>query len=256
MWDKLSDFMMKFLPQKGAPIGLENTDEIIVFHIANIPINMTIFSTWIVMGILVFLSWLATRHLKDTIRVSRFQTFMEIIVNFLRSEIKDISNDNPRKYMGLVMGFFMFIAMSNLLTIIPWFRPPTASLSTAGAFGLVVFFAIPFYAIRNAGFKGYIKKFIDPSPVMLPMNIFSDFASALSMAFRLFGNMLSGVMFATILTAFIPFIMPLTMQSLGLLTGTIQAYIFALLAIVYTSNVAPEVPYVEENYLLNKKGEK
>ena len=72
---------------------------------------------------------------------------------------------------------------------------------------------------------------------MLPLNIFSEIFSVLAMGLRLFGNMLSGVMFAMILSAFIPFVAPLLMQSLGLLTGSIQAYIFALLAVVYSSSV-------------------
>ena len=81
---------------------------------------------------------------------------------------------------------------------------------------------------------------------MLPMNLFSEFFSVFAMGLRLFGNMLSSVMFASILCAFIPLIAPLTMQTLGLLTGTIQAYIFALLAVVYSSSVKEEIVPEEE----------
>jgi F-type H+-transporting ATPase subunit a len=142
--------------------------------------------------------------------------------------------------MGLGLALFMFILVSNLLTLFPWFRPPTGSLTTTLALAVIVFFSIPYFAIRNAGIKGYLKKFIDPSPYMLPMNIFSEFASTFAMALRLFGNMLSGILFASVLTSFLPFFVPLSMQILGLLTGSIQAYIFALLAVVYTSSVLPE----------------
>ena len=89
--------------------------------------------------------------------------------------------------------------------------------------------------------KNYLKKFIDTIPLLLPMNIFSEIFSILAMGLRLFGNVLSGVMFASILSAFIPFIAPLTMQTLGLMTGSIQAYIFALLAVVYSSSVKEEI---------------
>ena len=205
----------------------ENYDTMIVFHLFDLPINVTIFSSWIVMAVLMVFSFLATRFLSDDIQ-------------------KDTSNDNPAKYLGLGIGLFMFILVSNFLTIFPWFQPPTASLSTTIAFALVVFCAIPYHAVQNAGILGYLKKFIDPSPIMLPMNLFSEFASTFSMALRLYGNMLSGVMFASILTSFVPLLLPLSMQVLGLLTGSIQAYIFALLAIVYMSNVGPTTPYVEE----------
>ncbi len=224
----------------------ENIDSSVFFYVFDLPINITIFSSWIVMAVLMVFSFLATRFLTDDIQTSRWQTLMEMIVIWLRKEIKETSNDNPAKYLGLAIGLFMFILVSNLLTIFPWFDPPTASLSTTIAFALVVFFAIPYHAIQNAGVVGYLRKFVDPSPIMLPMNLFSEVASTFSMALRLFGNMLSGAMFASILTSFVPLLLPLSMQILGLLTGSIQAYIFALLAVVYMSNVGPTTPYVEE----------
>ena len=105
--------------------------------------------------------------------------------------------------------------------------------------------------IKNAGILGYLKKFIDPTPLMLPLNILSDFSSAFSLAFRLYGNMLSGAVIITVLMMLAPFLVPLPLQILGLVTGTIQAYIFALLAIVYVSAVAPNEAYVQSD---TKKG--
>ena len=170
-----------------------------------------------------------------------------MIVTTIRDQIHEVSGDNPAKYLPIMGTFFLFIAMTNLMTIIPWFKAPTASLSTTLAFSVCVFCAIPYYGIKNAGIKGYLKKFIDPSPVMLPLNILSDFSSTFSLAFRLYGNMLSGAVIASVLMMLAPFLIPLPMQILGLVTGMIQAYIFALLAIVYVSSVAPTVPYVPQN---------
>ena len=161
----------------------------------------------------------------------------------IQKQIKDVANDNPVKYMSVIGTFFLFIATANFLSIIPGFKVPTASLTTTVAFASSVFFAIPYYGVKNAGWKGYFKKFIEPTPIMLPMNIVSDFSSTFSLAFRLYGNMLSGVVISSVLISLAPFIVPLPMQMLGLLTGTIQAYIFALLAIVYVSAVAPKEPY-------------
>ena len=219
---------------------IEDLDTLIMFSVFGIPICATLFYTWIVMGVLVLLSWLATRNLKTTINVSRFQTAMEMIVMTIRGQIKDASNDNPMKYLPIMGTFFLFIALSNLMTIIPSFRAPTASLSTTGAFSLCVFFAVPYYGIKNAGLKKYLKKYIDPTPIMLPMNILSDFTSVFSLAFRLYGNVLSGAIIGSVLIMLVPFLLPLPMQILGLLTGTIQAYIFALLSIVYVSSIGPE----------------
>ncbi len=228
------------VPVKGKALSLEQYDHIYLFEVFGFPVNATIASTWIVMFVLVLVSILATHQMRVSLKVSRLQTLLEMVVSWLNSEIKETSGDNPAKYMGLGLALFMFVLMSNLLTFLPWFRPPTGSLTTTIALAVIVFFAIPYFAIKNAGIKGYLKKFIDPSPYMLPMNIFSEFASTFAMALRLFGNMLSGVMFASVLTSFLPFFVPLSMQVLGLLTGSIQAYIFALLAVVYTSSVLPE----------------
>ena len=82
---------------------------------------------------------------------------------------------------------------------------------------------------------------------MLPMNILSDFTSVFSLAFRLYGNVLSGAIIGSVLIMLVPFLLPLPMQILGLLTGTIQAYIFALLSIVYVSSVGTEEQY--QDYL-------
>ena len=231
---------------------IENLDAHILFYLFGLPVNSTIFFTWIVMAVLTITSWLITRHLTTGAHVGKLQTVLEMLVGALRQQIHDVSNDNPMKYLSFISTFFMFIATSNLLSIIPWFKQPTASLSTTVAFAFCVFIAIPYYGILNAGIKGYLKKFIDPTPVMLPLNILSDFSSTFALAFRLYGNMLSGAVIVSVLMMLAPFVIPLPLQLLGLLTGMIQAYIFALLAIVYVSAVAPIEAFVEPD---TNKGE-
>ncbi len=224
---------------------IEDLDALIMFTVFGIPVNATIFYTWVVMALLVSASWLATRNLKTTVKVSRFQTALEMVVMTIRGQIKEVSNDNPMKYLSVIGTFFLFIAVCNLLTIFPFFKAPTASLSTTAAFSFAVFIAMPWYGIRNAGIKKYLRKYIEPTPIMLPMNVISDFSSTFALAFRLYGNVLSGAIIGSVLIMLAPFLLPLPMQILGLLTGTIQAYIFALLAIVYVSSVAPDKPYID-----------
>lgn len=236
------DFSQWFdLPQKGRVIGLNSFDALHVLQYGDWYINVTILNSWMVMALITLVAWLTTRHLSTAQHVSKWQTALEALVLWLQREANETSGSRTNQYLGMAMGLFCFILVCNLLTFIPWFRPPTASLSTTMALAAVVFIAIPYFAIKNAGIKGYLRKFIEPVPLMLPMNIFSEFFSVFAMGLRLFGNMLSGVMFASILSAFVPFIAPLTMQTLGLLTGSIQAYIFALLAVVYSSSVKEEI---------------
>lgn len=225
------------IPRLNSNLGLVNYDDIVLFSCDHFHINVTIFNTWIIIALITFVSWLATRNLQKKDDNSKLQVLLEEFVLWLQRETEETSGSQNKQYLGMALGLFSFILIANLLTFIPWFRPPTASMSTTMALAAIVFLAIPYFAIKNAGVKGYFKKFIDPLPIMLPMNIFSEIFSVLAMGLRLFGNMLSGVMFASILSAYIPFIAPLAMQSLGLLTGSIQAYIFALLALVYTSSV-------------------
>lgn len=227
---------------------IENSDTLIVFHIGSFGINATIFYTWLVMALLTGVSYFVTRNLKSGLSVSRWQTALEMIVMSIRKQIYEVSNDNPAKYLPIISTFFLFIGVCNLLTMIPGFQSPTASLSTTAAFALCVFLAMPYYGIKNAGFFGYLKKYVDPTPIMLPMNILSDFSSMFSLAFRLYGNVLSGVIIGSVLIMLAPFLLPLPLQILGLLTGTIQAYIFALLAIVYISAVSPSTPYIDKLY--------
>lgn len=229
------------LPQKDHVIGLNSFDDIYIFQYGDWYINATIFNSWLVMALITLIAWLTTRKLPTAKHVSKWQTALEALVLWLQRESNETSGSRTNQYLGMAMGLFCFILVCNFLTFIPWFRPPTASISTTMAFAAVVFLSIPYFAVKNAGVKGYLKKFIEPVPLMLPMNIFSEFFSVFAMGLRLFGNMLSGVMFASILSAFVPFIAPLTMQTLGLLTGSIQAYIFALLAVVYSSSVKEEI---------------
>lgn len=232
------DFSKLFdLPMQNKALGLENYESMKLFDLCGLPINVTIFNSWLVILLITAICYFSTRNLSAKKAPSKWQLLLEMLVTWLQTEAKEAGGSKNNKYLGMAMGLFCFIFTCNLLTFIPWFRPPTASLSTTMALASVVFMAIPYFAVKNAGVKSYFKKFIEPVPLLLPMNIFSEIFSVLAMGLRLFGNMLSGVMFASILSAFIPLIAPLTMQTLGLLTGTIQAYIFALLAIVYSSSV-------------------
>ncbi|MBR1778273.1 MAG: F0F1 ATP synthase subunit A [Alphaproteobacteria bacterium] len=217
---------------------LELYDQQIAFYLPywNIPINWTIASTWIVMVVLMIVSWLATRHLKTGNKVSHWQTAMEVIVKGIYGQINEMTK-TPMTYLPFIGTLFLFILMCNILTIIPEFKTPTASLSTTAALALMVLLGVPFFGIKNAGVKKYLKKYIEPSPAMLPFNILSELTSTGAMAVRLFGNVLSGVIIGSICLMLVPFILPLPMQVLGLFTGMIQAYIFAMLALMYVSSV-------------------
>jgi len=140
---------------------------------------------------------------------------------------------HPEKYLGFLGTLLLFLATANLFTVIPGYQPPTGSLSTTAALALCVFVAVPFFGIKEQGLRGYLKSYTEPTFIMLPFNIISEVSRTLALAVRLFGNMMSGVMIIAILLTITPFVFPIVMTTLGLLTGMVQAYIFSILAAVY-----------------------
>lgn len=212
-------------------------DGIIYWQSGWIKLNATIVFTWVVMALLVLLSIFVTRRLtSDPKKISKGQNVLEVVVINVRNQIKEVSQQNPDRYLAFIGTLFIFIVVSNLLGVVPGFNPPTGSLSTTSALAICVFFAVPIYGIASRGFLGYLKQYLHPSPIMLPFNIIGDFSRILALAVRLFGNVMSGTMLVAILLAIIPLVFPIIMQVFGMLTGFIQAYIFAVLAMVYIAS--------------------
>ena len=211
-------------------------DQVVFWQWGMISLNATIVYTWGVMGFIVLVSWLVTRRLSSSTKISRWQNLLEILVGGMQRQIEDISQQNPERYLPFVGTLFLFIAICNLFTIAPGFVPPTASLSTTAALAICVFFEVPIYGIQESGLTGYLKQYIRPTIFMLPFNIMGELSRTLALAVRLFGNIMSGTKIVAILLAIAPLVFPVVMHALGLLTGLIQAYIFAVLAMVYIAS--------------------
>jgi F-type H+-transporting ATPase subunit a len=217
-------------------IRIISPDEVIYWQWGLFSLNATILFTWAVMAFLVIGSWLITRGLTSDAKISRWQNFLEIIVKYIQNEIRAVSNQDSEIYLTFIGSLFLFIGTCNFLMIIPWYEPPTASLSTTAALAICVLIAVPIYGIRQRGLFGYLKLYAQPSIFMLPFNIMGELSRTLALAVRLFGNIMSGNKIVAILMLIVPFVFPVLMQLLGLLTGMIQAYIFGILAIVYIAS--------------------
>jgi F-type H+-transporting ATPase subunit a len=215
------------------------TDEIILYRHGFIVLNATLVYTWVVMLLLTVMSWLVTRNISLTHQRSRWQNVLEVIVGGIRSQVREIGGgERSDAWAPFVATLFLFIALSNLLDIVPGWHAPTGSLSTTMALAICVAVAVPIIGIREQGCIGYLRHYVSPTVVMLPLHIVSEFSRTLALAVRLFGNVMSGGMIVGILLAIVPFFFPVAMQVLGLLTGIIQAYIFAILATVYIGAAA------------------
>jgi F-type H+-transporting ATPase subunit a len=196
-------------------------------------LNATMVFTWALMFALAIGSKLITRKLSTDLTRSRWQNLLEIVVTGIVKQIEEIGLSQPQKYIGFLGTLFLFVAVASLCTIIPGYEPPTGSLSTTVALALCVFVAVPLFGIEERGLGSYLKSYIEPTFIMLPFNIISEISRTLALAVRLFGNMMSGAMIIGILLTITPFIFPIIMTALGLLTGMVQAYIFSILAAVY-----------------------
>jgi F-type H+-transporting ATPase subunit a len=210
-----------------------SSDQLILWQHGFLQLNATIITTWAIMLALAGGAFLITRRLSTELVVSRWQCALEILVSGTAAQIEEVGLKSPLRYVPFLGTLFLFIATANFFSILPGYEPPTGSLSTTAALALCVFIAVPLFGIRQRGWRGYLHSYLQPTAIMLPFNIISEFSRSLALAVRLFGNMMSGTMILAILLTITPFIFPVAMSALGLLTGMVQAYIFSILATVY-----------------------
>lgn len=215
-------------------------DEIVYTTIGPFAITATLVFTWVVMAILVVGSALVTRGLRATAPLARGQNVLEALVGFILDQIRDVTQQDPEPYLPFVGTLFLFIVTANVLSIVPGFHPPTGSLTTTAALAIAVLLAVPAFGIARVGLREYGRGYLRPTPFMLPFTIIGELSRTLALAIRLFGNVMSGTVIVAILLSVVPLFFPIVMQAFGLLIGVIQAYIFAILAIVYIASGTTE----------------
>ncbi|MEC4984841.1 MAG: F0F1 ATP synthase subunit A [Oscillatoria sp. PMC 1068.18] len=212
------------------------------WEIGNIKLHGQVFLTsWIVIAILLIASILATRNIKRI--PSGIQNFMEYALEFVRELARNqIGDKEYRPWVPFVGTLFLFIFVSNWSgALVPWklleipnseLAAPTNDINTTVALALLTSLAY-FYAGFSKRGLGYLKKYIEPTPILLPINILEDFTKPLSLSFRLFGNILADELVVAVLVLLVPLFIPLPVMALGLFTSAIQALIFATLAAAY-----------------------
>ena len=200
-------------------------------------LNATILFTWLEMILLTAGSWLITRKLANETLGCRPQQLLEVLIDGIAGQIGKITGQRPEPFLPFIGTLFLFILVSNLLSVVPFYQPPTASLSTTVALALCVFVAVPVFGLATRSVGSYLRQYLQPSLFMLPFNILGDLSRILALAVRLYGNVMSGTIIGFVLLLIVPLFLPVIMDAFGLFTGAIQAYIFALLAMVYIASV-------------------
>jgi len=201
-----------------------------VFSVLGVPITTTVVTTWVMLLVLAALAIVAGRRLKET--PSGWQAVLEWGVTSL-SQLLDEMTGNSQRYLPLVMSIGVFVLTANLSSILPGVQAPTADINTPIALALVVFFSVHYFGIRQQGLWNYLASFARPNPILLPFNILGTFTRTVSLAIRLFGNMLSHQVIVAVLLLILPLVVPAVLEVFGLLIGVLQAYIFMVLTVVY-----------------------
>ena len=204
----------------------------IVFSLGPLQVTSTVINTWIMILALSIGAYLLGRTFK--VRPTMFQNAIEWLVQAIQNIIsQNVGTKDTKLFLPIVGTLAIFIGVANLLGLIPGLQSPTPDINTPLAMALIVFFSVPYFGIRSQGLWGYLKHYVEPIFLMLPIEIASEIARTFSLTFRLFGNILGEEIIIAILFIISPFIVPVPMMLFSIFTGVLQAYIFTLLTCVY-----------------------
>jgi F-type H+-transporting ATPase subunit a len=229
---------------------LEHLGEKLILHVTLGSFSFSfdivaVIMSWIVIIVLVVVALILRRGLGQDIeeKPSRTQAILESLMDLLKGQLtSSFSSDKLAKELfPFVSTIFMFVLVSNWLSVIPYCESPTRDLNVTLSLALLVFVMSQLLAVRMRGGIRYLKGFLEPYPFMLPLNIVSEIAKPISHSFRLFGNTFGGAILVTVVSAkFAPVLVPAALNAFyGLFVGAIQAFVFAILTVAYI-NVAVE----------------
>lgn len=201
------------------------------FTLGPLTITWPVLTTWLLMAVLTLVCMLATRRL--SLQPGRTQAVLELLVSALDNEIRATIPGDPGRFRALIGGLLVTVLAMNWSGLIPGLEPPTSHLETDAALAAVVFVACIALGIRAQGLGGWLAAFAKPSWVMIPLNLVEQITRHFSLMVRLFGTVMSGVFVIGIVMSLAGLLVPVPLMALDLLTGSVQAYIFATLALVF-----------------------
>lgn len=211
-----------------------------VVQIFGMDVNMdTIFMTWIVAALVIIVTVLATR--KHAMVPSGLQNGMEMVVEALLDQFKATLGPKYHQVISVLLTMFLFILFANELGLLPsphLLSSPTNDLNTTVALALVSSFLVHFWALKNQGFKHHFQHFFKPFVPFVIINLMEEITKPLTLAFRLFGNILAGEILMEVLYFLVPAAIPMIWLLFSLVIGLIQAFIFTILT---TSYLAPSM---------------
>jgi F-type H+-transporting ATPase subunit a len=214
-----------------------------VFDIGPIAITQSVVTTWIIMAGLIGTGAVLVRI---AMIGSLGQEALLALYEAVSAEVGAALGGSPQQILPFLGTLFVFIAAANSISLLPGFEAPTARPETTAALALIVIVAVQVYAVRARGVVSYLKHFLHPNPLFLPLNLVSEFTRVVSLMMRLFGNMMSHGFVIAILLSIVGFLVPIPFMALGLMIGLVQAYIFTILAAVYIGAASHDEEQVDD----------
>jgi F-type H+-transporting ATPase subunit a len=226
-------------------VGVEGVFPRTVFYLNGIPIRDTVFQTWIINGLLiVFAIWASFKY--RVFEPKTWQLGVEYLVEYIEGLIRDLSGRAIPELVPYLGTMIVYIVIANLVGLVPLFLAPTRDLNTTAALSLVSLGSTQYYGIRARGLKAYLRSYIEPVIIMLPLNILGDLSRVLSMSLRLFGNVLAGEIIGAVMFTLVPVLSPLPLNLLSMITGVLQALVFTVLTLVFVVDAIGEVQSTDE----------
>ncbi len=216
------------------PDLLDTTKPIIFYENWNFRISSTITTTWFMMLLLFIFVIIITSKL-ERISNTRRQAIAEKITLFFYDFVYEVLGEKAKKVYGILGSIFITILLMNFMWVLPTLTTPTASFSTTFALGIIGFLYSQYIIIKEKNIFKYLKGYVEPNAFMLVGNLTSIVARPLSISMRLFGNMFAGKILDSIVMIAIPLLVPIAFNTLSILVGAIQAYVFTLLLTMYIS---------------------
>lgn len=202
-----------------------------LFRLGPVPITSPVITTWSIMLAALLFSLLVTRRLD--LAPGKLQASVELVIDAIDHQLRDVLQRDPTPFRGIVGTIFLFILVANWSSLLPGVEAPTAHLETDAALALTVLAATGYFGVGARGAGGYLRSFAQPSWAMIPLNIVEQITRTFSLVVRLFGNIMSGVFVIGIVLSLAGLFVPIPLMALELLTGAVQAYIFAILGCVF-----------------------
>ena len=210
-----------------------------VFHVGGTRLvvnSTTIMMTWVVIGFILAFAWVATR--RRGLVPGVWQQLAELLVQWFKDLVHDALGEvYKERYFPLICALFIFLLMCNWIGVMPGMDEPTKDINTTLGLGLMGFVIAHGTAIKVKGLKQYLKEYFEPMFFLMPLNVVGEVAKVISISFRLFGNIMGGSIIIIVVSHLVYGLLlpPFLYGFFGLFVGTVQAFVFTMLTLVYIS---------------------